>query len=281
MNKDGQDISLIRFVDTLDYLKDDLLNGFMMSGHSVSFEATMLSNIIKMFDIWQEMGLVNETISRLKNIYKTSISKDDFLNKLVIKFEKDNRFKWNVIHLAGSVSFEVPMKSFTEVRHNQKLHRYHVGFFGKYGVQLTQDWAIKSNATPVIYVKRDSEISRRLGMIVSTFNTLGKKYTMNALFDFLSLIEVGNNSLEFEWRIVGNHELFINSKKTLKRIEFNLDDVLGLYVKEYSEIDDLKKFIMKYRNEGTLTGSIPKIYLADDILLTDNEIDEIENIKKR
>lgn len=281
MGENGQEISLIRFVDKLDYLKDDLLNGFRLSRHSITFESTIIENLKSMFDIWSERGISNDAIRKLRLLRDISKNDFDFSFKLAQEIDKDKSFKWNVIHLVGSVTFEVPMKCFTEVRHNQKLHRYHVGFFGKYGIQLTEEWAIKNKATPVIYVKRNSEMSKRLGVIVSILNTLGRKFTMNALFNFLSLIEVGSNALEFEWRIVGDHELFVSSKGTMPTVPFNLDDVLGLYVGDEEDRANLQEFIDKNINDGFLVGKVPNIYLTNDILLSDEEIQLIEDIRKR
>lgn len=281
MVENGQEISLIRFVDKLDYLKDDLLTGFKLSRHSITFESTMIENLKSMFDIWEERGISNDAIRQLRLLKAISKNDTEFSLRLVQEFEKSSSFKWSVIALVGSITFEVPMKSFTEVRHNQKLHRYHVGFFGKYGIQLTEEWAIKNKATPVIYVKRDSEMSKRLGVIVSTLNTLGRKFTLNALFNFLSLIEVGSNALEFEWRIVGDHQLFASSKGAMPTVQFNLDDVLGLYVGDEEDRENLQEFIVKNINDGFLVGKVPKIYLTDEILLSDEEIKLIEDIRKR
>lgn len=277
-----QEISLVRFVDELDYLKDDLINGFNLNYHKVTFESTMLNNIYQMFDIWHERGMSSSTINKLIELKNNSLNKHEFSEKLIKEFLENNSFKWNVIGLVGSVSFEVPMKSFTEVRLNQKLHRYHIGFFGKYGIQLTKEWAIKNNAIPVIYVKRNSEISKRLGVVTSFFNSFRGKFTQNALFNLLSLIEVRDNESEFEWRIIGDHELFLTSKTDKnQRIKFNLNDILGLYVKNEQEKKELSQFIKSHKENGKLVGDIPDIYLYNDIILSNSEIIQIDNLTRR
>ncbi|TDY12431.1 hypothetical protein [Meridianimaribacter flavus] len=276
-----QNTSIIRFVEKLDFLKDDLVNGFELKKHKVSFQSTLSYNCDEIFEIWKENNISNQYIRRLRDIKDLYPEKNQFLNNLVKEFESDNRFKWEIIHLIGSVNFEVPMKCFTEIRHNQKLHPLSVGFFGSYGIQLTKKWAIENNASQVIYIDTGLELSKRLGLICSLMNSLGGKYTQNALFDFLSLVEIGVNSYEFEWRIVGNHGLFKKDKTNQSRIKFELNDILGIYVPKKNEAEQLKSWILDKIDKKELFGLLPNIFLTQEVLLSKEEMDEIEKIKRR
>jgi len=72
-----------------------------------------------------------------------------------------------------SLVFAVPMVSFCDIPLSQTAP--HLAFYGKYGVGMRKEWAIKRSIVPVLYAYRGSRLARYLYSLAVAINRIPKR----------------------------------------------------------------------------------------------------------
>ena len=275
-------IKLIRFVSHLEYLIDDLKNGFRLREHPTKFTCSPTETIIGLIEYWNENKISNGFISEVSSMYNSAISINHFYAALASKLKTDSTFKINFSYYSSTIrTIKFKMKCFTELRDNQKLRHYHTSVYGKYGISLNVEWAKKNHADRVIYVDSKAEVSLRLAKLLGVCMTIGKKTALNFVFDLLAFVEIAEHYTEFEWRIVGEHNFVGAPKRNLPEIiPFKLSDISEIFVNEESEIDTMLATI-KNKQKDEEVDELPKICLTEDIILTEKDENKINEINER
>jgi hypothetical protein len=91
---------------------------------------------------------------------------------------KDNfypKYRLETVHLfSTSEEIAIPMVSFCDIPLSQI--KEHVEDYGSYGIGMTKTWAYKNRLNPVIYLKKDSTLSKNLKDIFESTGILTKIY---------------------------------------------------------------------------------------------------------
>lgn len=274
---------LIRFVTELDHLIDDIKNGFKLTKHNIDFETTALDNLWHLLDFLKENNKSNPDIEKLQKLKDTSKGKEHFDNLVLIEITTDPMLGFRIKSIISGFRFKPYMKCFTEVRHNQKIHKHHSDYFGMYGISLTKEWGIRNNASPVIYLEAGTVLSKRIGLILSMLKTMSKGIEHEkAILDLLSLVEHSQHSFEFEWRILGpNNYLDSTASDEPPRISFNFADVIAIYVQDSCQIESVRQTLEEIKQANNDPNEIPEILITESIILSNEEVQEIQNIHKR
>jgi len=274
--------TFIRFLHKKEHLLSDIKQGFELRFHHIEFRPSLSTMLPSLISIWEDKSITSTTIQLILSKYN-ELTEDAFFSWFVQEMKANQGFNHNVSYLTSQVkSAQIKMKCFTELRDNQKIHPNHRHWFGNYGISLTKGWMKNNNGDRIIYVNRESEVTNRIGRVTSIlFSALNGKDAIKSVFDILAFTEIEENSHEYEWRIVGNHNYAGKSYGDYPdHIKFTNDDILGIYVKDVSDIEVFAKALEeKKSSEGSL--SIPQIYLSDEVFLTDEELREVENIYTR
>jgi len=168
------------------------------------------------------------------------------------------------------LSFAVPMVSFCDIPISQVKN--HITKYGAYGLGLTKSWAERQKLNPVLYVEKDSNLSRSYRNVYFEYVVnSGKDLTTlddkeNCIVDILRYIKNYQNDLvrggqvyndyrfsdEREWRYVLNFsekpqmiyalEHFIKDEHNLEldkyKLEFEPNDIKYVIIQSESEIPE-------------------------------------------
>lgn len=273
--------TVIRFVEEKEFLIDDIQNGFVLRTHPISFKPSIPFLLPSLVSFWKDKGITSEFIDLIVTNFD-KLNEDKFCNWFIQKIASDDDFEFKFSYITTQIrDANIKMKCFTELRDNQKMHPHHRNYFGDYGVSLTIDWIKKNRGDRVIYVDKDSETTNRIARLMSMlFSSVDGKDVRKSVFDVLAFTEIEGHSHEYEWRIVGNHNIGGKSYGDYpEKIPFSNNDIVAIYVKESSEIDVFEELLEnKRKKEG---GKKIPIYLTDDIYLTIDELLKIEKIYAR
>ncbi|KGJ90213.1 abortive infection system antitoxin AbiGi family protein [Colwellia psychrerythraea] len=272
------DSEFLRFLTKKEHLINDLQTGFDLRKHPISFRPPLSKIIPALIPFWKEKNLYPELTEKYD-----SCGENDFFIWFGNRLNNDQKFNYGISYLTNQVNHaEINMKCFTELRDNQKLHSNHKMYFGSYGIALTHEWMKSNNGDRIIYVGDESEVTSRIARVLAMLNSFGTSQTViNSMFDILAFTEIEGNSHEYEWRIVGNHHYAGGSHGNHpNNIPFTVNDIVAIYVEKEEEKSELIEVLKnKAKNEGVT--KIPQIYLADDVYLSDDEQDRIDNILYR
>lgn len=262
------DSKFVRFVNNKDFLIDDILNGFRLREHSISFRPSLYDLMPNLIEFWNTTGNKSKYIEEIvDNFYKQDL--ESFWKWCTLKLESDTDFNFHIsIYFNLINNALIKMKCFTELRDNQKIHQTHSTKYGKYGIAFRKEWMIKNKADRVIYVHTNSEVTNRIGrlftMLTSNFYN---KHTILSIFDLLALTEVEEHSHEYEWRIVGNHNYAGKSYGNYPDIiSFSTEEIERIYVENDSDIDQFENIINE-KNIKEGTNYIPLIKNINEIII--------------
>lgn len=175
----------------------------------------------------------------------------------------------NVILGKKPISFSVPMVSFCDIPLSEV--KVHISKYGTYGIGLTKEWAERQKLNPVLYVEKDSLLSRSYltvykeylvdsGKSIENLDLKEKsivdilRYIKNYQNDLVRGDQVFNNyrfSDEREWRYVLDFEekaQLIYASKNFNKTAAN--KTLNNYRLEF-EPNDIKYVIIQSENEIT------------------------------
>lgn len=278
----------ITFTKEYEHYIDNIKNGFLMKEHSIQFLPSTHDLVTSLMDFWNEYNIKEVAISQIRNLYATHNGfNKNFWDALTNKLETDQIFKLNITLLFGLVGkVKIKMKCFTEVRDNQKINPKHTGRFGEYGVLMKDDWLLKNEGCPVIYVNNSMILTNIIGKnlcIMKTLDNLVKGIkgikgltTHSSFFDLISFVETSKNRFEYEWRVISGHNLGGKPfAKKIDRLKFSLADVKSFYVPNKDAKKKTLEFLKKIEPDK---AKIPQIYLTKEIVLTSKEIEKIEKI---
>src|SRR5690606_28535567 len=141
-----------------------LENGFLMGEHDVIFHKSINYISKHLVEIFRELKLNKGIIGKI-----ASLERDENFGQKVKSLQEDSSKADQAVlrQIVSSNKYHISMKSFTELRDNQKINPKHVGYFGNYGIPMKNSWVKESKATPVIYVGINDEFAKKLGLIVS------------------------------------------------------------------------------------------------------------------
>lgn len=214
------------------------------------------------------MGLSSNTIIHFTNAKESlkGILRDNF--KLYFSLEQV------VIGGKGPLEFAVPMVSFCDIPLSEV--KTHISKYGAYGIGLTKEWAERQKLNPVLYVEKDSFLSRSyLNVYKEYLLDSGKLLTdldnkEKSIADILRYIKNYQNDLtrggqvykdyrfsdEREWRYVidfkENKDFLLaksfydtdekkkkaNNKIEKFRLEFTPNDIKYVIIQNESEIPE-------------------------------------------
>jgi len=274
--------TFIRFVKDKNHLVDDITNGFTLRKHQISFKPSIYSILPSLIDFWKDRRLSSKMIDPLIDNYK-KLNEQEFWKWYVHEMKNNQEFNLSISYIFAQInSAEIKMKCFTELRDNQKIHPNHRHWFGSYGISMSKEWMLENNGDRIVYVDSNSEVTNRIARLLSMLlSTFGGKDVIKSMFDILSFTEIAGNSHEYEWRIVGNHNFAGKSYGNYPdKISFSTTDIEGVFVEKE---EDIETFVKILKDKSVREGSkiIPQLYISKAIFLTKDEIEQINNIKKR
>lgn len=281
----------ITFTKNYDHFSDNIKNGFLLNEHEVEFLPSTYELISSLIKLWDEYRIEGEPYTFVRGLRdKHGGLNDEFWSELTNKMRSEFAFNARVALTLGQFkSAKFKMKCFTEIRDNQKINKKHTGYFGEYGILMHEKWLIQKGGCPVIYVSNSSKLTNILARNLSIMKTLDQCVckltkmrslsTHGAFFDLMAFAETSKNRSEYEWRIVSKHNLGGESVlSSLERAVFQLSDVHSLYVPDEVAKEQTIKFLETIEQDS---AKIPKVFLTKEILLSDNEIQQIEKIQSR
>ncbi len=285
------DSMFITFTQKYEHFMDNIKNGFLMNEHKVEFMPSTHDLIISLLKFWNEYKIEGGTISYFRQLQeKHGGTSKSFWDEYVERSKTDFMFSASTSLLLGQFkSAPVKMKCFTEIRANQKIDPIFSGYFGKYGILMKENWLLENGGCPVIYVSnsmnltnilgRNLSILRTLDDCVKTLTKISSSSIHGAFFDLMSFVETSANRYEYEWRVASGHSLGGESYlPKIDRLKFNLNDVHSFYVPDESAKKETLQFL-KAVDSGS--SHIPYVYLTDEIVLTDRDLEQIDKIKSR
>lgn len=161
----------------------------------------------------------------------------------ILKNEFHPNFSLEHYHLdeTGPFAFGIPMVSFCDIP--LSLIYSHMTNYGNYGIGMSKEWAKRNMLNPVLYLRRNSQITQVLYDIATSISkeiqgihkegieieSLTKRHKLLAkLFTFTKPYEGTNKSGEItkyyderEWRYVPDPSSYNSRKIMLKEEEFN------------------------------------------------------------
>lgn len=273
--------TFIRFLKDKNHLISDIERGFILREHDIQFKPSVYSILPSIIEFWKNNGIKYPIISEIIEQYE-NLNENEFWTWMAAKMNTDQMFNYRVSYIFAQINTaKIKMKCFTELRDNQKLHPHHK-YFGEYGISMSEKWMIKNNADRIIYVSSGSEITNRIGRLLTILlSTFDGKDTIKSMFDILAFTEIKEHSHEYEWRIVGNHNFAGKSYGHYPDvISFTIDDIDEIYVKNYEDIEQFIN-VLNDKKAKDNSKSIPKVSKSDSIFLTEKEIEQINRIKSR
>ena len=130
-----------------------------------------------------------------------------FTTKKSLETILDNTFKVSYAReriLGGNITkeFAVPMVSFSDIRLSEL--KDNIGTYGKFGIGLTKDWAIKNGLNPVMYASQSSLFTENF---------------INGIEDFFRLL---NKSIDTSGRYETAYNNTINTLRYIKNYKGDL-----------------------------------------------------------
>jgi len=143
-----------------------------------------------------------------------------FTNKKSLQLILNSTFKVSYAReriLGGSLTkeFAVPMISFSDLRLSEL--KDNIGTYGKFGIGLTKDWAIRNGLNPVMYASQDSLFTENFMTGIEKFFEL-----VNESSDTSGIYEIAYNDTINTLRYIKNYkgDLIRPRKKTVKDYVF-------------------------------------------------------------
>ncbi len=269
----------IRFLREKSHLLDDINNGFKLREHPISFKYDWLSVLPSLIEFWKSQNQSHPSIINIIDNFE-NLSLQNFHLWFLNELRNNKSFDGDISFLFVLYKAKIRMKCFTELIDNQKLHPHHKESFGKYGIALSHRWMMKNHGDRVIYISNNSEITNRIGRLLTMISSTAQfKHAIKSIFDLLSFTEISENSHEYEWRIVGNH--FFGGKSYGDYpdiIPFSINDIEGIFVPKKQDVVALTK-VLQEKQEREKSSIIPPIYLTDSVFLTKKEVHQINVIR--
>jgi hypothetical protein len=260
-----------------------------MNNHKVQFMPSSSELIKSLIDFWDEYKIEGSSISYIRDLRDKHSGINDLFWREFEEDRKDSMHNAKICLLFGKLAAEFKMKCFTEIRDNQKINPKHTGDFGKFGILMKDEWLLRNGGCPVVYVSDLMPLTNIIGQNMSIMQTLDNCTRLlagvnslavhSAFFDLLSFFETSNHRYECEWRVVSGHSLGGRSfLPKFDRLKFCHSDVHSLFVPSEEAKSQTKAFIESIWPES---DAIPKVFLTNEILLTQSEMREIEKIQAR
>lgn len=192
---------------------------------------------------------------------------------------------------AIKVDMAVPMVSFCDISLSQV--KEHMDKYGKYGIGLTKEWAIKEGLNPVLYLEKNSNLSKSIINFYKEYITdrihLDKltEY-QKQLFDILRHTKNYQNDLvrqektykdyryydEREWRYVlkytEDHQIFHivngsydkeNANNNIKkhRLKFTPNDIKYIIIEDDTEINEFIRILQSAKGRNFSYEDVEKL----------------------
>jgi len=191
-------------------------------------------------------------------------------------------------------AFAFPMLCFCDIPLSQ-IHN-HLEIYGNYGIGLRKEWGAKNNLNPILYLRKNSNLSSSIKKIVE--GTDGNKLE-DEIFDVLRYLKPYKGSLdgkshkfydEREWRYspvrssetpivmeskhVKNETDFFNKASNILKenhtLKINPDDIKYLIVSSEDEIHEIIESISEIKGDE---------YTSNQMKLVNSKVISIDQIK--
>lgn len=171
-----------------------------------------------------------------------------------------------------------PMVSFCDIPLSES--EQHFDAYGRYGIGLSKEWAIRNGVNPVIYIDKDSLIAKSIHELIKERRKSDSNLTRKQKREILQIKSyaknytgllkrksIKNNAYRFyderEWRLVPSKDVlnnvsfsvslnvFLKSKEKYNkklekhRIDFKHEDISYVIVSKTSEIHQITQFMRK------------------------------------
>ncbi len=264
---------LIRFTRKIEYLCDEILNGFLIAPHKVKFQSTNMHVLNRLLHFYRNFDSPNTVIQEIKEMKQANASISDFESKI----ESDPRKKAELQYILNAgATFNIWMKCFTELRDNQKINPIHTEKYGNFGISLSDNWAKSNSITPVIYHDQNDNVSTILGTFISLSRSLftGNIDIEEYVLDLVALLQQRDDYNEYEWRYVAGHPL---RKPSSNRLIFEISDINEIFVPSL----EYRNKLIEFFKINFDTEKLPQVSLTQNVVLSENELKEINRIKRR
>lgn len=143
---------------------------------------------------------------------------------------------FNISNQAIVSSFElgIPMVCFCDIPLSKI--KYHLEFYGNYGIGLTKTWGVEKGVSPLLYVEQESETTKSLKSLYKIYN--------EGVLENESYKEIGNAIMRFLRYTKPYQGQFWREGKYLDGIRF-YDEREWRYVPEIDGKEDLTPWISK------------------------------------
>ncbi len=178
------------------------------------------------------------------------------------------------------IEFAVPMVSFCDIPLSQV--KSHIVKYGAYGIGLTKEWAEKQKLNPVLYVEKDSLLSRSYATAYKEYLVDPGKYIKDLDLKERSLADIMRYMKNYQNDLIRGGKVYKNYRYSDERewryvIDFNEDIRFLLDISSYNT--DEKKILAnetleKYRLEFT-PNDIKYVIIQDE-----SEISEFLDVLK-
>jgi hypothetical protein len=172
-----------------------------------------------------------------------------------------------------------PMVSFCDIP--LSLSHQHFGLYGYYGIGLKKNWAKTNNINPVLYVEKESDVGNLLYNLLVQKDELSGPHK-ETIIDFLFQTkcftknysgplkrgdinkedykfyderewryipkkdQIGNRSISIPGSLYNKDKVTYNSRISTYRLEFAIDDISYIIVKNTSEIPKIIKLLREH-----------------------------------
>lgn len=132
------------------------------------------------------------------------------------------------VNLNKEIKFAVPMISFCDIPLSEVKN--HIKSYGSYGIGLRKDWAKKNGLNPVLYLEKESHISKIIGSLIARIQELRQDVTRDRIIQkgilrlfffcknydgYLKYGEIDDEKYCFynerEWRYVPSEEYLVSN----------------------------------------------------------------------
>jgi hypothetical protein len=163
-------------------------------------------------------------MSELSVLFHFTSSKDNLFG--ILKNEFKLNYSLEEVKYAKKTSrFAIPMVCFCDIPLSQI--KSHIDTYGHYGIGLSKKWAVRKGLNPIIYLKKDSFLSKSLSETKSIVSDLlYERLWENDIHgdtDFSSLADALNKCLSYRYLFgyIKNYEgKFFKDKKHAKAVTF-------------------------------------------------------------